>query len=281
MKKTRLRAGVLLALLLWGTAGCTAELAGSSPTTEDPETEVRRTWEAAEVLLDLGGERLLAGRMSEGWLREALSGIPAGKKFPTVIYLHGCSGMGPADFDYMTPLARAGYAVIAPRSFARRDRPETCDPRRFAAVPGAPHRRVRGMRQEEILYASRRARELPWVERENFFLMGHSQGGSAAAAYAGEEFRARVISGSTCNLGVNAPAPVALLAIYSENDPWLRGGLFPRGCEERARGRRTPLEFHLFPGRAHSLAGHPRARELILAFLKRHTLSSAAGGRAR
>jgi len=178
--------------------------------------------------------------------------------------------MGAANWAYMQLLARSGYAVLAPDSFARRDRPSTCDPRRHSGIPGAPFRRVAEMRQEEIRHAARRLAELPWVDRENLFLMGHSQGGSAAAAYEGADFKARVITGSICQLGLRAPPAAPVISLYSERDPWLRGRS-PRGCEERARGRGIPIEFHLFPGSDHNLAHDAEAQRLILDFLARHT----------
>lgn len=233
--------------------------------------EVRITWERAYVMLPVAKDRLVGGRMDEPLIREELAGLPPGKKFRAVLFMHGCAGLSPGNFDYMHLLAGEGYAVIAPDSFARPGRPKTCDPRRHRGIPGAPHARVTAMRQEEIQHGLERTRGLAWVDAENLFLMGHSQGGSAAAAFPNRGFRGVIISGSTCQYGLNAPEGTPVLSIYSEKDPWLRNRS-PRGCEEWKWARGFPIEFHLFPGSAHSLAGNARARALIRGFLERHAL---------
>ncbi len=235
------------------------------PQTLDLVDEARRTFDAARIMIRADGQ-LIEGEMRHRFVRERLARL-AGKR-PTVIFAHGCAGLGRGNLRYMRLLARAGYAVIAPDSFARRYRPETCLPSQRRPVPGAPFRRVGQMRQEEIRHAAHRVRNVPWVDRRNLFLMGHSQGGTAVAAYAGDEFRARVISGSTCGRGVRIPPGTPVLALYSKDDPWRRGRPADR-CLRRAGRRGLEMEFHLFEGRAHNLSRNRAARRLILDFLAR------------
>ena len=246
-------------------------LAGGSAPAQGWREETRITWERAYVLLPVASDRLVGGRMDGALVREELAALPPGRKLPAVLYLHGCSGMAPGNFDYMHLLAEAGFAVIAPDSFARPGRPKTCDPRLHRGIPGAPFARVAEMRQEEIRYAQERIRGLAWVDQRNVFLMGHSQGGGAVAGYPNGGFNGVIVSGSTCQYGLNAPEGTPVLAVYSENDPWRRNRS-PRGCGEWGTVYQRPVEFHLFEGDAHNLAGNPRARELILAFLKRHAV---------
>jgi dienelactone hydrolase len=255
------RPGVLAALAL-----AAPLLAGEAPAAG---AQVRITWERAYVLLPVAADRLVGGRMDEAFVREELAALPAGRKLPAVLYLHGCSGLAPGNFDYMHLLAGEGYAVLAPDSFARPGRPKTCDPRRHRGIPGAPFARVAAMRQEEIRYGLERMRGLAWVDAERLFLMGHSQGGAAVAAFPNPGFRGVIISGSTCQYGLNAPEGTPVLAVYSEKDPWLRNRS-PRGCGEWGFVYQRPIEFHLFPGSAHNLAGDARARALIRGFLRRH-----------
>jgi len=236
----------------------------------DWREEARVAWERAYVMLPVARDRLIGGRMGDALVREELAGLDPGRRLPAVLYIHGCSGLVPGNFDYMNLLAEAGHAVIAPDSFARPGRPKTCDPRRHRGIPGAPFARVAAMRQEEIAYSQERLRDLAWVDHERVFLMGHSQGGGAAAAYPNGGFRGVIVSGSTCQYGMNAPEGTPLLALYSENDPW-RGRRSPRGCADWGRVYNRPIEFHLFPGDAHNLAGDARARALILDFLKRRS----------
>lgn len=261
-RRGRAAAGMTLAILLLG-GGAKTQTAGNA---------IRPTWEQAYVALPVSPRRLVMGRMSDNFIRETLTSLPAGKKFPAVLYLHGCSGFSPGNFEYLHLLTGYSYAVIAPDSFARPGRPKTCDPKLHVSTPGAPHQAVAEMRLEEIRYAIERIQGLRWVDQQNLFLMGHSQGGGAAAAYTGGGFRGRILSGSLCMDGPNAPEGTPVLSIYSEEDPW-RNGRDARGCEKQAKARRLPIEFHLFPGNMHNLVENPKARALIRSFLERHAAS--------
>ena len=249
-----------ICILLSGCAG------GIDPKTLDLADEARRTFDAAYVMIGSSGA-FIEGRVDEEFVRAKLAGIR--KKRPTVVFVHGCTGLGRGNLRYMRLLAEAGYAVIAPDSFARRYRPETCDPSRRRGIEGAPHRRVSQMRQEEIHHAAYRLRRIRWVDAKNLFLMGHSQGGTAAAAYEGDEFGAHVISGSVCRRGVRMPSGTPALALYSRDDPWRRERPAD-SCLRKAKARGANMEFHLFEGRAHNLSRNKRARRLILDFLDRH-----------
>jgi dienelactone hydrolase len=171
---------------------------------------------------------------------------------------------------YIGLLAGAGYAVLIPDSFARKGRLKSGDPKRHRGIAGAPFKRIMEMRLEEIRYATEQAGRFPWVDKENLFLMGHSQGG-AAARYSGANLKAHIISGSICRGGLRVPAGTPILSIYSENDSWLRGR-FPNGCWEEASKRRRSIEFHFSPGDAHNLSRNRRARFLILDFMERQRL---------
>ncbi|MCE2451729.1 MAG: dienelactone hydrolase family protein [Nitrospinae bacterium] len=246
--------------LLSGCAG------GVDPKTLDLADEARRTFDAAYVMIPVRGEPI-EGRISDDFVQRKLASLK--KKRPTVIFMHGCAGFGPWSLRYMRLLARAGYAVVAPDSFARRYRPETCIPSEHSLITGAPFGRVGRMRQEEIHHAVYRLRRIHWADKKNLFLMGQSQGGAAAAAYEGTEFSAHVIAGSTCWRGVWVPLGTPAFALYSKDDPWRRNRAAD-SCLRKAEGRGVKMEFHLFEGRAHNLSRNERARRLILDFLNRH-----------
>ena len=251
--------------LLPGCAGGAGPV-GVDSKTLDLADEARRTFDSAYVMIRIKGE-LIEGRMSDEFVQRKLANFK--KKRPTVIFSHGCAGLGRENLRYMRLVAGAGYAVIAPDSFARRYRPETCDPSQHRGIKGAPHRRVNQMRQEEIHHAAYRVRRIPWVDRKNLFLMGHSQGGTAVAAYEGDEFGAHVIAGSTCWRGVRSPRGTPILSLYSEDDPWRRNRPAD-SCLRKAKARGVNMEFHLFEGRAHNLSRNKKARRLILDFLSRN-----------
>ena len=258
---------VVCFLLIWGNGRSGAQaFERLNPKTLDLFDEARRTFDSAYFMSEINGE-FIEGRMSDELIQRNLTSLE--KKRPTIIFSHGCTGLGRGNLRYMRLLARAGYAVIAPDSFARRYRPETCDPSRHRGIKGAPHRRVNRMRQEEIHHAAYRVRRIRWVDKKNLFLMGHSQGGTAVATYEGDEFKAHVISGSVCWRGVRSPRGTPILALYSVDDPWRRNRPAD-SCLRKARARGVNMEFHLFEGRAHNLSRNKMARRQILDFLGRH-----------
>ena len=159
-----------------------------------------------------------------------------------------------------------------PDSFARAGRPETCNVWTHERLPGAPGEAVYRMRQEEIRNAVERVRELPWVDPDNLFLMGHDEGGDAVAEYPGGGFRARVISGSFCARGVRAPAGTPILSLASAEDPWLAANP-PDSCARKAGRRSPPVVSKVLPGYLHDLSGAPDGRRAVIQFIQRHTLA--------
>lgn len=139
---------------------------------------------------------------------------------PTVVFMHGCTGL--RNLEPLKALARAGFAVIAPDSFARRFRPLQCRP---SERRGGENIYVYDFRLAEISYGLHRMAALPWIDSKRLFLMGVSEGGVAAALYRGEEFRARVIAQWTCHgrafvRGLAAGPHEPVLAIVRSEDPW-------------------------------------------------------------
>ncbi len=245
-------------------AGCAAPAAeGVAP--------VALTWEKARIGIPARytGSGVVLGRRPDGAVIRALAGLAPGLRIPTVLYVHGCSGFGNSGRAYAAALLDAGYAVVAPDSFARPGRPRTCDPRRHVTV--VPRRVIgaaRAMRIAEIRHALEHIGELAWVDRDNLFLLGHSQGGTAAAQYKGAGFRARVVSGSRCTRGIGAAAAEPVLAVYSLKDPWFKNPAI-RNCRQRAEGK--TVEAMELPGAVHVVVKVAAARDAILGFLARHT----------
>ena len=97
-------------LLLLVGAGCAA-LNSSS------EADIASTWTQARVYLP--------GVLS--YLRPA--DVSVAQKFPTVVYIHGCTGLSAGDARWARTLTSAGYAVVTPDSFARSYRWSNCDPK--------------------------------------------------------------------------------------------------------------------------------------------------------
>lgn len=183
--------------------------------------DLQRTWSEAVVAMP--------GQEGTQILQYVdFSGLPqsgnANRRYPVVLYLHGCTGMGKMEREFGEGLAARGYVFIAPDSMARGYRPLQCDPR---TITGGKNLFVFDFRLAEVSYALDRLMAEPWVDQENLFLIGGSEGGVAAALYRGDEFAARVIFQWTCHgasivRGIAGPDRAPVLAIVNKGDPWYR-----------------------------------------------------------
>ena len=236
------------------------------------DADLQRTWQRAFVIVpDESG-------LVRGWIEDIdsrLEGIPPPR--PAVIYLHGCDGLGRISHDAARLLAEAGYAVIMPDSFARENKPRSCDPARQV---GGFHRAVLGWRQAEANLAIRQARRLAWVDPDNIFLWGFSEGGITTATVTGEPVNARIIEGWTCHSGweeyrgLDAPSTEPVLALLGAEDPWFRPIYFQGDCGAFMEGSpsSTSIVYRRpdFLATKHHLSWHPDVQHLILEFLAGH-----------
>ena len=242
-------------------AGCATVGVGNA-------AEVAQTWEEARVFLP---PDVPAPSGTHPYLLplKPAKVPPQDHPLPTVLYLHGCTGFIPwYDGNWAETLTAAGYAVVMPTSLAREYRPTNCDPATQRAG-WAPQ--VHEMRLEEIKYALEHLRTLAWVDQRNLFLMGHNEGGIAAARWSGSEFNGHIISGWKCThpqgwlFGVHAPRTTPVLAINHQNDPWYLGPL------DGACARRDHVREIILPGSGHETHDSPQAREAVVQFLGEHT----------
>ncbi len=252
----------------------------SGPVPEN-ESEIARTFERAFVAMPgQGGGQTLATRMGAEPLADYLRAAGA-VKFPTVLYLHGCAGL-----NGLTPLramARRGFAVVAPDSFARRFRPRQCDP---VSRTGGRNVYVFDFRAAEISYALHRFRRLPWIDKRRLFMVGVSEGGLAVAQYRGDEFRARVITEWTCNgsplvRGLAAAPDEPVLAVVRADDPWytrVRGRGQRGDCGAFFGPRPRSRSIVIKKGRRHDVFKDKQAIGAILDFLSEESRRSAYRG---
>lgn len=252
-----------LALLSLG-ACAPVELSGS------PD-EASRTWAVAKVRVPTpsGAVRTTMRNLGE---------TPGGVRFPTVVYMHGCDGFWEGTDRRLDMLAAHGLATIAPDGFARPHKPVSCDPRTYR---GGLHRGVLGMRQEEAAHALARARELPWVDPDNLFLMGLSEGGITTATLRedGPPVNARVIEGWTCHAGwpeyrgLNASEGQPVLSLVATADPWFRDRVLRGQCgvfmrDRRATGSRSVTVSEGRLKYEHELLENRRMQNIVMEFLK-------------
>ena len=231
-----------LAIILW-ILGLTQVVWGYFP--PDDPAELTRTWEQAELIFFIDGEPL-EGPLNDQRIMRKLASLPSGAKYPALLYLHGCYGIDrDQSVEFWRQLARAGYVVIRPDSFARRNRPEQCGKQ----VPWVYEARL-----SEVYYALEQMRTLPWIDVNNMVLYGHSEGGVAASRYAGLAFDGVVISAASCQkFAIRVPS----LAVGSVDDEQLNGEFCNLAQDQL-----------LLPGDNHQILSDPVARERIRAFIE-------------
>ncbi len=248
-----------------------SELLNPSVLTED-DSDIARTFDQATIVLPgQRGQPPVIGKLSNKLIHGHLSKLSATWRYPTILYMHGCAGQG--GMDALRAFAKAGFAVIAPNSFARRYRPMQCSP---SKQTGGQNIFVFDFRLVEISYALQRMAPLSWIDKDRLFLVGTSEGGVAAALYRGEEFRARIIAQWTCHgapfiRGLVAPEGEAVLAIVRSDDPWYQpnrteGQLGDCSAFFRTPGRSRSLVID--GGVAHDVWGHSGAMRATLDFLR-------------
>lgn len=277
-------AALLVSVLL---AGCRADGVfgiGHPGDRPDPATAVERasdlgrTFENAVLLVPDGrGGADLYRAGDSGAAAAAAAQAPAGG-FPTVLYLHGCTGF--PDASALRPIAAAGYLVVAPDSFARAYRPAQCVP---SLGIGGRHLFVYDFRQAEIGYALERLRDVGWVDAGRLALLGESEGGLAAALYRGDDFRGRAILAWTCQgrplvRGLAAPAGEPVLAVVRADDPWYQADRTEGqsgDCGAFMRDRPLARSVVLPPTGRHDVLTDPATLPLLLEFFGR-TIGPAA-----
>jgi hypothetical protein len=115
-------------------------------------------------------------------------------------------------------------------------------------------------------------KQSPWVDKNNIFLMGHSEGGVSAALSKNNEFKGVIISGWTCThtvLGViQSDKTIPVLAMAWTNDVWFYGrGLGTEGrCIDSAEGRINFTQIDI-EGVGHGTYNTDKARLAVKTFL--------------
>jgi len=237
--------------------------------------EAAATWQRAHVAIPapLGGDRPVIGLWHDREVQQALPRVAPGGRVPAVLFMHGCADIGHEEESWKLLLIDLGYAALFPDSFARTGRQANCDP---ASYGTAPFPAAHEQRQEEIAHALSQLRRIPWVDPARIFLFGYSEGGMAAARYAGGGLADVVILGWHCQgvrpyQRIHAAPDIPVLAIMGESDPWYeaRSGLHC-GLLFGGRGGATSL---VLPGNGHDILTAPnvanaeRAKDAVRAFL--------------
>ena len=196
---------------------------------------------------------------SEVLLRAKLYKPTGEGKFPAVVLMHGCGGWQPS-VEYSLKshakyLVKQGYAVLNVDSFGPRHivNGKTCGSYQLL-------REARKYRTSDAFDALHYLQAQSFVDPDNVFLMGQSNGGSVAIISSKES--------TERNYGAGAPGFRAIAAYY----PWcgafggsrvtlgtplivFGGGqddwVPPEGCE-RVRASGADYQVHIYPDAAHS-----------------------------
>ena len=183
-------------------------------------------------------------------------GVPDAKgPVPAVIFLHGCKGWNNRQARVMDLINDNGFTTFSPNSFARPGRKRKC---------GKVGRSTLNLRFNEIRYALKQIRKLPWIDQSRLVLAGFSEGGLAAARYTGGEFKAVIVMGWGCRRGIlGAPNHVPVLNIVGKNDYETRWG--NRLCNVGSRPNSKAV--HVEAG--HDISQDPASGDQINVFLEK------------
>jgi hypothetical protein len=241
-------------------AWCAASQLVSAQDAETRVSDAAITWERAQVFVP---GSLFKTRPDK---------VALTKPLPVVIYLHGATGIDPNhDARWGTFIKDLGYIAILPDSMARPGRKSNYDSKtgRGGAFP-----RANAMRMEEIRYALEQVKKSSWADARNVFLMGHSEGGQAAARNRLPDFRGIIISGWTCTDsarpgfdGIFAPLETPILTLEWDHDA-LREGTPQQGSCANKFGERKKAHQVLLSGTEHGTYSQPGARDAVAQFLK-------------
>lgn len=196
-------------------------------------------------------------------------------RLPCVLFMHGSKGLNKAE-TYRKWLVEAGFIFFAPNSFKIENRPTYKNPDKKAS-----YEKVHKIRQAEIFYNIKKLKDLEFIDKNNIFLMGNSEGGLAAAAYKGREFRGRIVTAYSCENGyyskdfkIGAKKSDPFLNIIGTNDEFFSKNSIPNK-EYKVQGHCTKaLREHknakviLLPLTKHDITQNIYVKSDIINFLK-------------
>jgi len=237
------------------------------------QKELARVWQASIVMIPKA-----TGRHLESTINSLNPGAFGNNRYPTVILLHGCGGVWKGTYRRMEIFANNGFAVITPVSFARKKYPKSCD---VISKTAGLYRGIVSLRKNDASYAIRKARELPWVDDDNIFLIGHSEGAIIAATFNDPEspVNARVVESWTCDAswseywGINAPIDEPVLTLLAEHDPWFNKPWNTGSCErhiDTTNGSKSIVFTQAGMRDRHGLLGLEVVQQIVLEFLTQH-----------
>lgn len=241
---------------------------------------------SARAVIDgaqVGLPAAVAGSVYLGPWRSLPEAASRAMPVPTVVFLHGSSGLGlKAIGEWQRWLAEQGVASVAPDSFGLADRLVYGSP-----VDVATYERIHALRASEIALAVAALKGVPWADASRLLLAGTSEGAVAVARHDGAEFAGRLVFSWSCERNYFVDQPATALAggrpvlnvmsltdpYFSAANPWL-GNPAPQGHCGSALAANPQAVIVLLPQAPHTLINLPAARAATLDFVRRVTAAA-------
>jgi poly(3-hydroxybutyrate) depolymerase len=220
--------------------------------------DVSKAWEGAQVYVP------------SNILTKKVDDVKVDKPLPVVILLHGCGGIGDHEKKWAQNLKSEGFIVVLPDSFAIPTREINCVP--SSNTPNVGKVPVNDLRPAEAEFAMKKVQEQVWADKNNIFLMGHSEGGAGAFLTIEAGFKGVIVSGFSCGVRrkVGSADTTPFIAINWEIDPYFSKDDSPqRKCSDRPfwKNRVDKVEV-ILKGKGHATASDSLANREVISFLK-------------
>lgn len=199
MRSILIRALLLVVGLSAALTGCDTvdENRPAKVTFSEPKSsDLERVWRGGLIALPVRGSTgslITTNDGSSGLF--ALTGAAPNTRWPVILVISGCGE--PSPVTTMKAFAEQGYVAIAPDTKRRFFEPLECA---GGNLPSDKAALIRA-RHTEINYAKRELGKFSWIDTDNLFLMGTSDGAAAVARYTGKGFKARILAEWACQGG--------------------------------------------------------------------------------
>lgn len=222
------------------------------------EYDVRKSWEQSVV------------HVPGNFLTKTVDTVNVSAAMPVVVFLHGCAGIGVTERRWADFLKAENFIVVLLNSYAIDNREKNCIPAtRTTNIGKVP---VNSLRPAEAEYAMSKLKEKAWADKNNIFLMGHSEGGMGTFLTRDVGFSGIVITGFVCFLKrpFASSKDTPTLIINYERDPFFeKPDRDYLQCSDKFYWSfRTNTKEILLPGRGHGSADNRTAQEAVTTFLK-------------
>ena len=199
----------------------------------------------------------------------------APNKIPTLLFMHGSAGLRKGAIYRKWIVEKANFIFFAPNSFKIKNRPTYETPTKLKN-----YEKVHKFRQAEIYYNLDKLQHISFIDINNIFLMGNSEGGLAAASFKGREFKARIITAYSCEnsyysknfkLGISKSEPV--LNIIGTHDEYFSNDSNPTQGHEvdghctKALLKHKYAKVIILPQTKHDITLNEYVKEDIINFL--------------